>query len=193
MRRVHLWARDRNTFTFRAILKYATLKMKEIYFETSENTRWSTTAHLPINLWSWSSYIQQPDLMLTVEGKNFWNSVVRESVLIQCVCGSLKSDIFYSNIIQVLVVLPCILIWNMKWFTNLMQLSIYLCSFSSTCFGLTRPSSGAKDVTVSLHMQHMVPWCGEVSILRSVCAGGVLHFSARWACKPETCRAENTQ
>jgi hypothetical protein len=73
-----------------------------------------------------------------------------------------------------------------------MQLSIYLCTFSSTCFGLTRPSSGAIDVTISLHMQHMVPWCGEVSILRSVCVGGVLHCSASWACKPETCRAENT-
>jgi len=54
------------------------------------------------------------------------------------------------------VVLPCILVWNMKWFTNLMQLSIHLCSFSSTCFGLIRPSSGAMNVTVSLHMQHMV-------------------------------------
>ena len=32
-----------------------------------------------------------------------------------------------------------------------MQLSIYLCSFSSTCFGLIRPSSGAMDVTISLH------------------------------------------
>ena len=32
----------------------------------------------------------------------------------------------------------------------------YLSSFSSTCFGLTRPSSGAMDVTISLHMQHMV-------------------------------------
>jgi len=40
--------------------------------------------------------------------------------------------------------------------TNLMQLIIYLCSFSSTCFGLIRPSSGAMDVTVCLHMQHMV-------------------------------------
>ena len=38
---------------------------------------------------------------------------------------------------------------------NLMQLSIYLCSFSSTCFGLTRPSSGAMDVIISLHIQHM--------------------------------------
>ena len=54
------------------------------------------------------------------------------------------------------VVLPCILVWNMKWFTNLMQLSIYLCSFSSTCSGFIRPSSGSMDVTVSLHMQHMV-------------------------------------
>ena len=32
----------------------------------------------------------------------------------------------------------------------------YLCSFSSTCFGLKRPSSGAMDVTVSLDMQHVV-------------------------------------
>ena len=40
-----------------------------------------------------------------------------------------------------------------------MQLSIYLCSFSSTCFGLIRPSSGAMDVTVTLHMQHMVSIC----------------------------------
>ena len=37
-----------------------------------------------------------------------------------------------------------------------MQLSIYLCSFSSTCFGLLRPSSEAMDVIISLHMQHMV-------------------------------------
>ena len=54
------------------------------------------------------------------------------------------------------VVLPCILVSNMKWFTNLMQLNIYLCSLSSTCFGLIRPSSGATDVTISLHVQHMV-------------------------------------
>ena len=39
-----------------------------------------------------------------------------------------------------------------------MQLSIYLSSFSSTCFELIRPSSGAMDVTISLHMQHMVSW-----------------------------------
>ena len=44
---------------------------------------------------------------------------------------------------------------NMKKFTNLMQLSIYLCSFSSTCFGLIGPSSGEMDITISLHMQHM--------------------------------------
>ena len=31
-----------------------------------------------------------------------------------------------------------------------MQLNIYLSSFSSTCFGLIRPSSGAMDVTISL-------------------------------------------
>ena len=53
-----------------------------------------------------------------------------------------------------------------------MQLSIYLCTFSSTCFGLTRPSSGAMDVTISLHIQHMV----------SLVQLGV-----------ETCRAESTQ
>ena len=41
------------------------------------------------------------------------------------------------------------------------QLSIYLCSFSSTCFGLICPSSGAMDVTISLHMQHMVS-CKQV-------------------------------
>jgi len=29
-------------------------------------------------------------------------------------------------------------------------------SFSSTCFVLIRPSSGVMDVTISLHMQHMV-------------------------------------
>ena len=46
--------------------------------------------------------------------------------------------------------------WNKKLFTNLMQLNIYLCSFSSTCFGLIRPSSRPMDVTISLHMQHMV-------------------------------------
>ena len=32
-----------------------------------------------------------------------------------------------------------------------MQFNIYLSSFNSTCFGLTCPSSGAMDVTVSLH------------------------------------------
>ena len=41
-----------------------------------------------------------------------------------------------------------------------MQLFIYLCSFSSTCFRLIRPSSGAMDVTISLHMQHMVSSSG---------------------------------
>ena len=37
-----------------------------------------------------------------------------------------------------------------------MQLSIYLCTFSSTCFGLIRPSSETMDVIISLHIQHMV-------------------------------------
>ena len=34
--------------------------------------------------------------------------------------------------------------------------SIYLCTISSTCLGLTRPSSGAMDVIIYLHIQHMV-------------------------------------
>ena len=52
---------------------------------------------------------------------------------------------------------------NMEYglITNLMQLNIYLCTFSSTCFGLMRPSSGAMDVTISLHKQHMVS-CKQV-------------------------------
>ena len=40
----------------------------------------------------------------------------------------------------------------MKYITNLMQMNIYLSSFSSTCFGLTCPSSGAMDFTISLRM-----------------------------------------
>ena len=32
----------------------------------------------------------------------------------------------------------------------------HLCTISSTCFGLTRPSSGAMDVIIYLHIQHMV-------------------------------------
>jgi len=44
----------------------------------------------------------------------------------------------------------------MNEFTNLMQLNIYLCTISSTCFGLTRPSSGAMDDIISLHIQQMV-------------------------------------
>ena len=54
------------------------------------------------------------------------------------------------------LVLPCILVLKYEIITNLMQLNVYLSSFSSTCFGLTCPSSGAMDVTISLHMQHMV-------------------------------------
>ena len=53
------------------------------------------------------------------------------------------------------VVVPCI--WfeiriNYQFDAN-EYLFVY---FSSTCFGLICPSSGAMDVTVSLHMQHMV-------------------------------------
>jgi len=32
-------------------------------------------------------------------------------------------------------------------------LNIYLCTISSTCFGLTRPSSGAMDVIIYLHIK----------------------------------------
>ena len=37
-----------------------------------------------------------------------------------------------------------------------MEVNIYLCTLSSKCFGLTRPSSGAMDVIIYLHIQHMV-------------------------------------
>ena len=45
---------------------------------------------------------------------------------------------------------------------QLLATEYLLCTFSSKYFGLTCPSSGAKDVTVSLHMQHMVSlvWLG---------------------------------
>ena len=76
--------------------------------------------------------------------------------------------------------------------TNLMQLNVYLCTFSSTCFGLVRPSSGAMDVIISYICSIWCPWCSKVSVLRSVCAGGVLHCSATLH-QPETCRAESTQ
>ena len=36
-------------------------------------------------------------------------------------------------------------------------MSIYLCAFISTCYGLTRPSSGAMDVKISLHMHCNTP------------------------------------
>ena len=52
-----------------------------------------------------------------------------------------------------------------------------LSSFSSTCFGLTRLSSGAIGVTISYKCSVWCPWFlpGNVSVLRSVCAVGVLH------------------
>ena len=55
-----------------------------------------------------------------------------------------------------------------------------LSSFSSTCFGLTRPSSGAIGVTISKKCSIWCPWIlpGKVSVLRSVCAVGVLHCSS---------------
>ena len=58
-----------------------------------------------------------------------------------------------------------------------------LSSFSSTCFGLTRPSSGAIDVTISYKCSIWCPWFlpGKVSVLRNVCAVGVLHCcTASW-------------
>jgi len=80
--------------------------------------------------------------------------------------------------------------------TNLIQLNIYLCTFSSTCFGLICSSSGAMDVTISfsLHMQHMVSLVQlGVGLEECVCWWRVvLHCSWRWAYKPETCRAEST-
>ena len=103
----------------------------------------------------------------------------------------------------------------MKWFTNLMQLSIYLCSFSSTCFGLIRPSSVAMDVNnfftyaaygvlgvamcrswgvcVHTHSPGPTPSYTKDTIC-CICKEIVnIHCSWRWAYKPETCRAERTQ
>ena len=56
-----------------------------------------------------------------------------------------------------------------------------LSSFSSTCFGLTRPSSGAIGVTISYKFSIWCPWFlpGKVSVLRSVCAVGVLHCNMK--------------
>ena len=55
----------------------------------------------------------------------------------------------------------CTLHFGLKYelITNLMQLNIYLCTFSSTCFGLIRPSSGAMDVTISYICSIWCPWC----------------------------------
>ena len=60
-------------------------------------------------------------------------------------CNSMQSDLFHCKVTP-----------HYELIYILMQLSIYLCTFSSTCFGLTRPSSGAMDVIISLHIQHMV-------------------------------------
>ena len=64
----------------------------------------------------------------------------------------------YRVVHNMKVLVGCTLHFGLKYelITNLMQLNIYLCTFSSTYFGLTRPSSGAMDVTISLHIQHMV-------------------------------------
>jgi len=54
-----------------------------------------------------------------------------------------------------------------------MQLSINLCSFSSTCFGLIRPSSGATDVTIALHMdlcyKLLIHWIYGICSTRTHC------------------------
>ena len=53
-----------------------------------------------------------------------------------------------------------------------MQLSIYLCTFSSTCFGLTRPFSGAMDV--NLLNAELNPICHLLALLE---AHNILHVS----------------
>ena len=65
---------------------------------------------------------------------------------------------YYTDISLIWLVVPCILVLIMKWITNLMQLNIYLLlsSFSSTCFGLTRPSSGAIGVTILTNVTYGV-------------------------------------
>jgi len=95
----------------------------------------------------------------------FLNSYFTEQIVTvqkKPISGTTLSEVWVK---ELWVVLPCILVWNMKWFTNFIQLSIYLCSFSSTCFGLIRPSSGAIDVTVSYICSIWYPWCSEVSVL----------------------------
>ena len=74
------------------------------------------------------------------------------------ILGSPRKLVVKFWLVVACILVSCTLHFGLKYeiITNLMQLSIYLSSFSSTCFGLIRPSSGAMDVTISLHMQHMV-------------------------------------
>ena len=76
--------------------------------------------------------------------------------------------------------------------TNLMQIFVY---FSSTCFGLIRPSSGAIEFIISFTNAAF----GVLGAARCLeerarwwCVALPLAFycSWRWAYKPETCRAK---
>ena len=68
---------------------------------------------------------------------------------------------------------------NYELIYQLNAIECLLHTFSSTCFRLTRPSSGAMDVKFLYIYSIWCPWCSQVSVLRSVCAGGVLHCSAQ--------------
>ena len=87
------------------------------------------------------------------------------------------------------------------------------CTFSSTCFGLTRPSSGAMDVKITYTAYGVLGvvrcWSWWLCVLVACCSSRPtpnytkdticcicnfnIHCSWRWECKPETWRAESTQ
>ena len=76
--------------------------------------------------------------------------------------------------------------------TNLMQIFVY---FSSTCFGLIRPSSGAIECQWQRNAPPArtllkTPSCTKDTIW-CICKGNYkFYWSWRWAYKPETCRAK---
>ena len=55
------------------------------------------------------------------------------------------------------IILKCIL--NYELIYQLNAIEYLLCTFSSACFGLTRPSSGAMDVKFLFIYSIWCPWC----------------------------------
>ena len=72
---------------------------------------------------------------------------------------------------------PSVFNYEINYQLDAIEYLFALSSFSSTCFGLTRPSSGAIGVTILTNVAYGVLGFlpGKVSVLRSVCAVGVLH------------------